>query len=49
LVRIVLFGNSCEFKECYLFCTIVQVPHYNYVGDSILGYYSHMGAWFNYE
>ena len=36
-------GNSCELKNCILFDN-VQVPHYNYVGDSILGYKSHMGA-----
>ena len=36
-------GNSCELKNCLLFDN-VQVPHFNYVGDSILGYRSHMGA-----
>lgn len=36
-------GNSSELKNCILL-TRVQVPHYNYVGDSILGNYSHMGA-----
>ncbi len=36
-------GNSCELKNVILF-DHVQVPHFNYVGDSILGYYSHMGA-----
>lgn len=36
-------GNSCELKNCMLFDG-VQVPHFNYVGDSILGYKSHMGA-----
>lgn len=36
-------GNSVELKNCILFDR-VQVPHYNYVGDSILGYRSHMGA-----
>ena len=36
-------GNSCELKNCILFDN-VQTPHYNYVGDSILGYKSHMGA-----
>lgn len=36
-------GNSTELKNCLLFDG-VQVPHYNYVGDSILGYKSHMGA-----
>ena len=36
-------GNSVELKNCILFDG-VQTPHYNYVGDSILGYRSHMGA-----
>jgi NDP-sugar pyrophosphorylase family protein len=36
-------GNSTELKNCLLFDR-VQVPHYNYVGDSILGYRAHMGA-----
>ncbi len=36
-------GNSTELKNAILFDS-VQVPHYNYVGDSILGYRSHMGA-----
>lgn len=36
-------GNSTELKNVILF-NKVQVPHYNYVGDSILGYHSHMGA-----
>ena len=36
-------GNSVELKNVILFDN-VQVPHYNYVGDSILGYKSHMGA-----
>ena len=36
-------GNSTELKNVILF-DFVQVPHYNYVGDSILGYKSHMGA-----
>ena len=36
-------GNSVELKNVILFDG-VQVPHYNYVGDSILGYLSHMGA-----
>ena len=36
-------GNSVELKNVILFDK-VQVPHYNYVGDSILGYKSHMGA-----
>ncbi len=36
-------GNSTELKNVVLFNN-VQVPHYNYVGDSVLGNYSHMGA-----
>ena len=36
-------GNSTELKNVILF-NYVQVPHYNYVGDSILGYRAHMGA-----
>ena len=36
-------GNSTELKNVILF-NKVQVPHYNYVGDSILGYRAHMGA-----
>mgnify|MGYP002568229080 CR=1 FL=1 len=36
-------GNSTELKNVILFDG-VQVPHYNYVGDSILGWHSHMGA-----
>ncbi len=36
-------GNSTELKNVIIFDN-VQVPHYNYVGDSILGYRSHMGA-----
>ena len=39
----VVLGNSCEFKNCLLFDD-AQVPHFNYVGDSILGYKSHLGA-----
>ena len=38
-----VFGNSTELKNVILF-NKVQVPHYNYVGDSILGYKAHMGA-----
>ena len=38
-----MVGNSTELKNVILFNN-VQVPHYNYVGDSILGFYSHMGA-----
>lgn len=36
-------GNSTELKNVVLF-NKVQVPHYNYIGDSVLGYKSHMGA-----
>ncbi|MBE7021180.1 MAG: UDP-N-acetylglucosamine pyrophosphorylase [Ruminococcaceae bacterium] len=36
-------GNSCELKNCILFDK-VQVPHYNYIGDSVIGYMSHFGA-----
>ena len=43
LAPIVLSGNSTELKNVILF-NHVQVPHYNYVGDSILGYKAHMGA-----
>ena len=38
-----MVGNSTELKNVVLF-NRVQVPHYNYVGDSILGYKAHMGA-----
>ena len=38
-----VLGNSCEIKNAILFDN-VEVPHFNYVGDSILGYKSHMGA-----
>lgn len=38
-----VIGNSTELKNVIIF-NHVQVPHYNYVGDSILGFYSHMGA-----
>ena len=36
-------GNSSELKNALLF-NLVQVPHFNYVGDSVLGYRAHMGA-----
>ena len=36
-------GNSTEVKNCIIFNN-VQIPHYNYVGDSILGFKSHLGA-----
>jgi len=39
----VVAGNSCEFKNCLVFDE-AQVPHFNYVGDSILGYKAHLGA-----
>jgi len=38
-----VLGNACEFKNCLLMDG-VQAPHYNYVGDSILGNRSHLGA-----
>ncbi len=38
-----VLGNSCEFKNCVLLDG-VQVPHFNYVGDSILGNRAHLGA-----
>ncbi|NLO62407.1 MAG: UDP-N-acetylglucosamine pyrophosphorylase, partial [Clostridiaceae bacterium] len=41
--RNAVVGNSTELKNVILFDG-VQVPHYNYVGDSILGYKAHMGA-----
>lgn len=39
----VTMGNSSEFKNCLLFDK-VEAPHFNYVGDSILGYKAHLGA-----
>jgi len=41
--EVAVVGNSTELKNVILFDK-VQVPHYNYVGDSILGYKAHMGA-----
>lgn len=38
-----VLGNSCEFKNCVLF-NGAQVPHFSYVGDSILGHKAHLGA-----
>ncbi|HEY0792394.1 MAG TPA: UDP-N-acetylglucosamine diphosphorylase [Chthoniobacterales bacterium] len=38
-----VLGNSCEFKNCILF-NDAEVPHFSYVGDSILGYKAHLGA-----
>lgn len=39
----VVMGNSCEFKNSIIFDE-AQVPHFNYVGDSILGFKAHLGA-----
>lgn len=39
----VVMGNSSEFKNCLIFDE-AQIPHFNYVGDSILGYKAHLGA-----
>ncbi len=39
----VVAGNSCEFKNCLIFDE-AHVPHFNYVGDSILGHKAHLGA-----
>ena len=39
----VVAGNSCEFKNCLVF-NDAQIPHFNYVGDSILGHKAHLGA-----
>lgn len=41
--RAAVVGNSTELKNCVLFDG-VQVPHYNYVGDAVLGFKAHMGA-----
>ena len=38
-----VLGNSCELKNCILFDS-AQIPHFNYVGDSIVGYRAHIGA-----
>jgi NDP-sugar pyrophosphorylase family protein len=38
-----VLGNSCEFKNSIIFDE-AQVPHFNYVGDSIIGYRGHLGA-----
>lgn len=38
-----VIGNSCEIKNAIIFDE-TQVPHFNYVGDSVMGYKSHMGA-----
>jgi UDP-N-acetylglucosamine diphosphorylase / glucose-1-phosphate thymidylyltransferase / UDP-N-acetylgalactosamine diphosphorylase / glucosamine-1-phosphate N-acetyltransferase / galactosamine-1-phosphate N-acetyltransferase len=39
----VVLGNSCEFKNCIVFDE-AEIPHFSYVGDSILGYRAHLGA-----
>ncbi len=39
----VVLGNSCEFKNCII-ADEAQIPHFSYVGDSILGYRAHLGA-----
>ncbi|SRR5579862_762051 len=39
----VVLGNSCEFKNCIILDE-AEVPHFSYVGDSILGFKSHLGA-----
>jgi NDP-sugar pyrophosphorylase family protein len=39
----VVLGNSCEFKNCVVFDD-AQIPHFSYVGDSILGYKAHVAA-----
>lgn len=38
-----VIGNSCELKNCIIFDNC-QIPHFNYIGDSIMGYHSHIGA-----
>ena len=38
-----MVGNSTEMKNCIIFDN-VQIPHFNYIGDSVLGYKSHLGA-----
>ncbi len=38
-----VLGNSCEFKNSIIFDE-AQIPHFNYVGDSIIGYHGHLGA-----
>jgi UDP-N-acetylglucosamine diphosphorylase / glucose-1-phosphate thymidylyltransferase / UDP-N-acetylgalactosamine diphosphorylase / glucosamine-1-phosphate N-acetyltransferase / galactosamine-1-phosphate N-acetyltransferase len=39
----VVLGNSCEFKNCLIF-NDAEIPHFSYVGDSILGHRAHLGA-----
>lgn len=41
--RNTVVGNSCELKNCILFDG-AQIPHFNYVGDSIIGHLAHLGA-----
>ena len=38
-----VIGNSCELKNCLVFDE-AQIPHFNYVGDSVLGFRAHLGA-----
>lgn len=38
-----VLGNSCEFKNCVIFDSC-EVPHFNYVGDAVLGHKAHLGA-----
>ena len=38
-----VIGNSCELKNAIIFDNC-QIPHFNYIGDSIMGYHSHIGA-----
>ncbi len=38
-----VIGNSCELKNSFIFNN-VQIPHFNYVGDAVMGYKSHVGA-----
>ena len=38
-----VIGNSCEIKNAIIFDNC-QIPHFNYIGDSIMGYHSHIGA-----
>ncbi len=38
-----VIGNSCEIKNSFIFNN-VQIPHFNYVGDAVMGYKSHIGA-----
>ncbi len=39
----VVLGNSCEFKNCLIF-NAAQIPHFSYVGDSVIGYQAHLAA-----